>query len=71
MPRMIDALAPIIAKLKNNPNIVNNPMASGALEALESGDAKRGEQMAANICESMGVSQDEAVRQAKAFFNIP
>ena len=47
-----------------------NPMVDGLLEAMQTGDMKRGEQMADNICKSMGVTREEALRQARAHFGI-
>lgn len=48
----------------------NNPMAQGMLDIIESGDTAKGEQMADNICKSMGVSRDEAISQARRYFGI-
>ncbi len=60
-----------LEQLKSSPNVSNNPMAQGMVDLIESGDSARGEQMAKNLCESMGLTQDEALKQAKAFFGIP
>lgn len=51
-------------------NAQNNPMASGMLDVIESGDARKGEEMADNICKSMGVSREEAIAQARRYFGI-
>lgn len=48
----------------------NNPMATGMLDVIESGDARKGEEMADNICKSMGVSREEAISQARRYFGI-
>lgn len=48
----------------------NNPMAQGMLDIIESGDTAKGEQVADNICKSMGVSRDEAISQARRYFGI-
>lgn len=48
----------------------NNPMATGMLNVIESGDARKGEEMADNICKSMGVSREEAISQARRYFGI-
>lgn len=47
-----------------------NPMASGMLDVIESGDSRKGEKMADNLCRSMGISRDEAVSQARRFFGL-
>lgn len=72
MSKMPEFLNPILNDLVSaNPAIKTNPMTAGLISILESGDEKKGQQMAANLCESMGVSQEEALKQAKRFFNIP
>lgn len=71
MMRLNELIGQVVGSLKGNPNVANNPMAQGMLDVLESGDASKGEQMADNLCQSMGVTRDEAMKQAKAFFNIP
>lgn len=48
----------------------SNPMAQGMLDVIESGDASKGEQMADNLCKSMGVSREDAIKQARQFFGI-
>ena len=70
MKKLNSLLEPAIAQIKNNSQFQNNPMAQGMLEVIESGDAKKGEQMAMNLCESMGVKPEDAIKQAKQFFNI-
>lgn len=71
MMSLNDLIGQAIGQLKGNPNVASNPMAQGMLDVIESGDASKGEQMADNLCQSMGVTRDEAMRQAKAFFGIP
>lgn len=56
--------------IERNPNIQNNPNAKSMIEVLRSGDTSRGEQMASNICDSMGVSREDAISQARGFFGI-
>lgn len=71
MPRIKDIIDPMLKNLvASNPAIKDNPMTAGMMDVLESGDAKRGEQMAENICNSMGVTKDEALNQARRFFGM-
>lgn len=51
--------------LQNNPNIKNNPMAQQALQIIQSGDNAAGEQMAMNLCQTYGVSKEQAIKQAQ------
>lgn len=57
--------------LAQNPRIANNPNAQSMIQAIQSGDDKRGEQIAKNLCDSYGISPQQAVQDAKRFFNIP
>lgn len=50
--------------LKENPNIANNPNAQSMINVIQSGDEKKGQEIAENICKSMGVSKEDAIRQA-------
>lgn len=56
--------------ISKNPNIVNNPQAQTMLNAIKSGDNKVGEEIAHNLCDAYGVTPEDAVKQAKAFFHL-
>lgn len=56
--------------IQQNPNIRNNPNAQEMIRVIESNDAQRGQQLASNLCTSMGVSQKDAVAQAQRFFRL-
>lgn len=56
--------------INNNPQIANNPQAKSMIEVIQSGDAERGRQIAENLCNTYGVSKEDAVKQAKSFFKI-
>lgn len=53
---------------KNGSNIT--PIQQNYIDILKSGNTNRGEQVAANICNNMGVTREEAVTQAARFFGI-
>lgn len=57
----------LIAK---NPRFANNPQAQNYLRIIQSGDAQQGEQIARNLCDTYGVTPDQAVQQARTFFNL-
>lgn len=57
--------------ITRNPQIANNPNAQGMIQAIQSNDSAKGEQIAKNLCDSYGISPQEAVQQAKRFFNFP
>lgn len=56
--------------MANNPAIANNPRNKELFEAIQSGDAQRGQQIAQNLCDSYGVTPEQAVEQAKKHFGI-
>lgn len=60
----------MISMIKANPAIADNPQAQAYLDVLESGDAEKGEEVANNLLKSYGMTKDEALKQAKAFFHI-
>lgn len=57
--------------IKQNPQISNNKNAQEMINVISSGDSQRGAQIANNICKSYGISTDQALKEAKSFFNIP
>ena len=57
--------------LKQNPNVARHPQAQATLQVLPSGDAQKGQQIAQNLCQTYGITPEEAVKQATSFFNIP
>lgn len=60
---LVNRLTSSIPQLRNNPN------AQHMLDVVRRGDAKSGEQIADNICRTMGVSREDAYNRAKAFFS--
>lgn len=56
--------------LSNNPAIANNPRNAEMFNAIKNGDQAKGEQIARNLCESYGVTPEEAIEQAKKHFGI-
>ena len=58
-------------KISSDPNLQRNPQARAFMDIMQRGDIAQGEQMARNLCQSFGVSEQEALQQAKSFFRIP
>lgn len=56
--------------IKNNPQVANNPRAQEMIDVIKSGDEARGQQIAQNICDTYGISKEDAISQAKGFFNL-
>lgn len=54
--------------VQRNPNIANNPQAQQYLQVIMSGDSRKGQELARNICGSFGVTPEQGVQQAQQFF---
>lgn len=68
---MLDAVAQmLVARAKNDPKFANNPVAQQYLQVIESGDAEAGRRIAENLCKTNGVTPNQAIGDAKKFFNI-
>lgn len=56
--------------INKNPNVANNPRAQELIDVIKNGDEARGQQIAQNICDTYGVSKEDAISKAKGFFNL-
>lgn len=56
--------------IQRNPALQDNPNAHEMIDAIRSGDAKRGQQIARNLCNTYGVKPEDAIAQAKSFFHM-
>lgn len=56
--------------ISRSPQLQGNPNAQSMIQAIRSGDSKRGEEIARNLCDTYGVKPEEAVQQARRFFHI-
>ena len=48
----------------------NNPRAQEYIKIIQSGDSKKGEEIANNLCQTYGVSKEDAIKNAKQFFGV-
>ena len=72
MNNPIQALAQMaMNRISSDPNFQRNPQAKAFMDIMQRGDVAQGEQMARNLCQSFGMSEQEALQQAKSFFKIP
>lgn len=55
----------------NQNNMPNAPWKDAAINAIMSGDAQAGQQIANNIMQSMGMTKEQVMEQAKKQFNFP
>lgn len=51
------------------PDVARNPKAMEALEAIKSGDAQKGQEIAKAICQQRGQNPQDATNEASTWFN--
>lgn len=56
--------------IRQNPDVRKSKNAQTMLNVIENNDQAAGEQIAMNFCRTYGLSKEEAVAQAKAFFGL-
>lgn len=56
--------------IRSNPRVANNPRAQDMISVIQNGDSERGEKIAENLCQTYGVTKEQALTDAKKFFNI-
>lgn len=67
---MMDFRQMAMMMLNKNPNITNNPQARNFFNIIENGDQRQGQQLAQNLCNTYGVTTQQAFEMAKQFFGI-
>ena len=53
---------------RQNPQMQTNPLARNMISVIQNGDNAKGEEIARNLCESYGVTPEEAYARAMQFF---
>lgn len=66
----INPMSAMLNMIKANPAIADNPQMQAYIEVLESGDSEKGEELANNLLETYGMTKEDALKEAKAFFHI-
>lgn len=67
---MFDPMTLLSTLLQNNPTVANNAQAKNMLDVIRRGDSAVGEQIAMNLCNTYGISKDDAIKRAEQFFGI-
>ena len=60
-----------LSLISRNPQITNNPNAQQLLQVVQENDSAKGAQIAQNICNSYGITREQAIQEAKRFFGLP
>ena len=55
----------------NQGNIPNAPWKEAAINAILSGDAQAGQQMAQNLMQTMGMTKEQIIQTARQRMNLP
>lgn len=56
--------------LQSNPQVSGTPMGQQFLQILQTGNVQEGQQLATNLCQTYGISQQEAIQQSRNYFHI-
>lgn len=67
---MIDFQKMALKIIEKNPNLAKDPQNKELIDALRSGDQKKGEELALRLCTDRGVTPEQAVSEAKNFFKL-
>ena len=59
-----------VGLISRNPRVANNPRAQQLISVIQNGDQEQGEKIAENLCETYGVTKEQALSDAKKFFGI-
>lgn len=57
--------------IQNNPNLRNNPQFAEMIDAIERGDATKGQELAQQILQTNGVTKEQALSMAFRKFPFP
>lgn len=68
---MFDPRSIALNLISRNPAVANNPQAQNLIGVIQNGDSKKGEEIARNLCNTYGVTPEQALTQAKNFFGFP
>lgn len=69
MSNFVDqALNAFISRANGGQNIT--PTQQAYIDTIKSGNSSKGEEIAMNLCNSMGMSKEQAIAQARNFFHI-
>ena len=69
MSKMLNFAQQLVKSNQNN--LPNAPWRDAAINAIMSGDAQAGQQIANNIMQSMGMTTEQMMEQARKQFNLP
>lgn len=56
--------------INQNPQIANNPNAQQLISVLRNNDSQQGQIIAKNLCNTYGITPEQAFNQARNFFRI-
>lgn len=56
--------------IQSSPQVANNPQAQEMIRVIQENDSVRGQQIAQNLCNTYGVSKEEATNKARNFFGL-
>lgn len=67
---MMNPMQYIQNAVRQNPGIMNNPQAQNFMSIIQSGDSRRGEEVANNLLATYGITKEQALAQARNVFHF-
>lgn len=65
--QMIDAL---LSRVESSPQYAGNPNAKAMVECIRHNDSQRGQEIARNLCQTYGITPEQAVQRARGMFGL-
>lgn len=62
------ALNQIDAMIRRDPSIMQNPQKRAMIDAIRNNDSRTGQEIAGNLCNTFGVSKEDATNNAYSMF---
>lgn len=66
-PQLVNML---LDRVVSDPSYRANPRAQAIVQCIRDNDAQRGKEIASNLCQSYGMTPEQAINRAKGLFHI-
>lgn len=60
----------MLSRIEASPQYASNPNAKAMVECIRSNDSQRGREIASNLCQTYGITPEQAVQRARGMFGI-
>lgn len=60
----------MLNRIEASPQYASNPNARAMVECIRSNDSQRGQEIARNLCQTYGITPEQAVQQARGMLGL-